>query len=354
MKTLLRTAALVLPLSLLAGGTLAQEEKKVPLKPVPVHAVKAAAAPALDADVATGVWEKAPVTPLKAMKGVNFKDNLGETAGTVQAAYDAKSVWLRLTYDDPTLSVRRSPFVKQADGSWSKAKDPNDKGGDNNLVYEDKLALIWNIDKSIFGFDEKFGCQASCHAGEPGKPYGNKYTEDEGELGDIWHLKYVRGGFLGQIDNQYLDSTRFDAQKSPEAGRKSDAKTGGGYADIKLVNGKPEFMNKSGQPANKGGTYWLREADKAPFDDAKFVAGDEVASILVEPFTGDRGVIKTSAKWKAGKWVVVIERPLTTASKFDVQFADLSKVYGFGIAFFDNAQVRHAQVREPLHLIFDK
>ncbi len=43
MKTLLRTAALVLPLSLLAGAAFAQEEKKVPLKPVPVHAVKAAA-----------------------------------------------------------------------------------------------------------------------------------------------------------------------------------------------------------------------------------------------------------------------------------------------------------------------
>ncbi len=354
MKALLKYSILTIPVCLFASGAFGEEEKKVPLKPVPVHAVKAAAAPTLDADVATGVWEKAPATAIKATKGVNFKDNLGETAGTVQAAYDAKSVYLRITYDDPTYSVRRSPFVKQADGTWAKAKDPNDKGGDNNLVYEDKVALIWNINHSIFGFDEKFGCQASCHAGEPGKPYGNKYTEDEGELGDIWHLKYVRGGFLGQIDNQYLDSTRFDPQKAPEAGRKSDAKTGGGYVDIKLVDGKPEFMNKSGQAANKGGTYWLREADKAPFDDAKFVAGDEVASIVVEPFTGERGVIKTSAKWKAGKWTIVIERPLVTTSKFDVQFDDLAKVYGFGVAFFDNAQVRHAQVREPLHLIFDK
>lgn len=354
MKALLKYSILTIPVCLFASGAFGEEEKKVPLKPVPVHAVKAAAAPTLDADVATGAWEKAPATAIKATKGVNFKDNLGETAGTVQAAYDAKSVYLRITYDDPTYSVRRSPFVKQADGTWAKAKDPNDKGGDNNLAYEDKVALIWNINHSIFGFDEKFGCQASCHAGEPGKPYGNKYTEDEGELGDIWHLKYVRGGFLGQIDNQYLDSTRFDPQKSPEAGRKSDAKTGGGYTDIKLVDGKPEFMNKSGQAANKGGTYWLREADKAPFDDAKFVAGDEVASIVVEPFTGERGVIKTSAKWKAGKWTILIERPLVTTSKFDVQFDDLAKVYGFGVAFFDNAQVRHAQVREPLHLIFDK
>ena len=51
---------------------------------------------------------------------------------------------------------------------------------------------------------------------------------------------------------------RFDKEKSPEAGRKSDAKTGGGYTDVKLLNGKPEFMHKSGVPANgKGGTYYV-------------------------------------------------------------------------------------------------
>lgn len=354
MKTFLKYSLLTLPAVMLASGALAQEEKKVALKPVPVQAVKVSVPPVLDASVAKGVWESAPATKVHAQKGVNFKDNKGETDGTIQAAYDANNIYMRLVYDDPTYSVRRSPFVKGADGKWTKLTDPDDKGGDNNKFYEDKLSLIWNIDKSIFGFDEKFGCQASCHAGEPGKPYGNKYTEDDGELGDIWHMKYVRGGFLGQIDNQYLDSTRFDKDKAPEAGRKSDPKIGGGYADIKLVDGKPEFMNKDAKAANKGGTYWLEPKDKAPFDDSKFAAGDEVASILVEPFTGERGVIKTSAKWADGKWTVLIERPLKTSSKFDVQFTDLSKVYGFGAAFFDNAQVRHAQVREPLHLTFAK
>lgn len=355
MRSLIKYSILTIPALLISTGAFGEEEKKVPLKPIPIHAVKAAAAPVLDAAVADGVWKTAPATEVKAQKGVNFKGNQGNTTGTIQAAYDAKSIYMRIVYDDPTLSVRRMPFVKQADGSWKKLVDPDDKGGDNNKYYEDKFALIWNIDHSIFGFDEKFGCQASCHAGEPGKPYGNKYTEDEGELGDIWHMKYVRGGFAGQADNQYLDSTRWDAAKFPDAGRKSDASAGpGGYADIKLVDGKPEFMNKDGKAANKGGTYWLKAEDKAPFDDSKFVAGDEVSSITFAPYTGDRGVIKVSAKWADGKWTAVIERPLTTASKFDVQFSDLSKVYGFGIAFFDNAQVRHAQVREPLHLVFDK
>lgn len=334
---------------------LAQDkEKPKAFKPVPVIAVMAAAAPKLDGVADDAAWKAAPAVSFKAVKGTNFKDKKGETQGTLQVVYTSDMIYLLVQYDDPTLSVQRSPFQKQADGTWKKLRDPDDKGGDNNLVYEDKLAIIWNIDGKIFGFNERFSCQAACHAGEPGKPYGNKYTGDDEELGDIWHLKYVRTGVIGQIDDQWLDNTPFDPAKSPEAGRKSDPKTGGGYADIKLVDGKPEFMNKDGKAANKGGTYWLKAEDKVAFDDTKFKAGDEVASIMVEAFTGDRGDIKTGAKWANGKWTIEIARKLVTGSKFDVNFSDLSKTYGFGIAFFDNAQVRHAFVQDPLILQFKK
>jgi len=142
--------------------------------------------------------------------------------------------------------------------------------------------------------------------------------------------------------------------KSPDAGRKSDANTGGGYTDMKLVDGKPEFMNKDGKAANKGGTYWLKASDKAPFDDSRFAPGDEVASIIVAPYTGDRGAISSGMKWADGKWIFEFTRKLTTPSKYDVQFADLGRTYGFGIAVYDNAQVRHAYVQEPMHLTFQK
>lgn len=345
--SILLAAALVAPVQ-------AADEKPKASKPVNVTAVKVTAAPKLDGVGDDAAWKSAPVVNFKAIKGVNFKDGKGDTSGTLQAVYTADMLYLLITYEDPSLSVQRSPFVKQADGSWLKMKDPNDKGGDNNKVYEDKMALIWNIDGSIFGFNEKFSCGAACHAGEPGKPYGNKYTMEEGELGDIWHMKYVRTGVIGQTDDQYLDHTRFDAAKTPEAGRKSDPKTGGGYADVKLVNGKPEFMSKDAKAANKGGSYWINEADKVAFDDSKFKAGDEVASISVSPFAGDRGDIATSAKWVKGKWTIEMSRKLVTGSKFDVNFSDLAKTYGFGMAFFDNAQVRHAMVQEPLILNFKK
>jgi len=317
-----------------------------------VTAVKVAKPPVLAAGAADPAWAKAKALNVALAGGVNFKNGKGNTTATLKAVYSGDMLYMLVQYNDPTQSIRRFPYQKQADGSWKKLADPNNKGGDDNMYYEDKYALIWNINNSIKGFGQQ-GCMAACHAGEPGKAFGNKYTASEGELGDIWHMKSIRTP--GQTDDQYLDHTRFDKDKSPEAGRKSDAKTGGGYTDMKLVNGKPEFMNKSAIASNKkGGTYYLKEADKVAFDDSKFKAGDEVASIMVAPFTGDRGDIATEIAWKGGKWTAVMSRKLVTGSKTDVQFDKLDATYDFGFAAFDNAQVRHAYHMGALHLKFAK
>lgn len=316
-------------------------------------ALKTATAPKLDTLADDPAWKNAPELKVAAAGGKNFKD--GSTTATLKAVYTADSIYFLLQYDDPTLSARRLPFIKQADGSWKKLLDPDDPTNtDNNKYYEDKFAMIWTINNSIKGFDTA-GCFSVCHAGEPNKPYGNKYTATAGELGDIWHWKSVRTGSVGQIDDQFLDDTRWDKDKAANAGRKSDPHTAGGYSDIALKDGKPEFMSKDAKAANKGGTYWLKDSDKTAFDDSKFVAGDEVASILVAPQTGDAGDIPDVASWKDGKWTIAFTRKLTTDGKTtDVQFNNLDGTYFFGIAFFDNAQVRHAFNNGVLKLQFAK
>ena len=184
------------------------------------------AAPTLDGIADDAAWANAQELVIPVAGGFN---NFG-TDGKLKAAYSGDTVYFVLTYADPTESWFRSPWQKQEDGTWKKVTDPNDKGGDNNSVYEDKFAMIWSINNSIKNF-ETTGCFVACHAGENSdkKPYGNKYTSAEGEFGDIWHWKSIRN--LGQIDDQYLDSTRYDAEKAVEAGRKSDKKDSGGYAD---------------------------------------------------------------------------------------------------------------------------
>lgn len=330
-------------------------------------AAKVANPPKLTLGAKDPAWAKAKPLAVALNGGQNFKD--GATTAKLKAVYSGDTVYFLVQYADPTESVRRSPFVKQADGTWKKLKDEADKGGDNNKYYEDKLAFIWNVGNSIKGFNEQ-GCMVACHAGEEGKPFGNKYLANEGEIGDIWHLKSVRGGYIGQMDDQYLDHTRFDKDKSPEAGRKSDPKAGGGYADMKLIDGKPEFMHRSGLPAKQPGavkvasaaktplpagtTYYLRDEDKVAFDDSKFKPGDEVASIIVAPFTGDRGDIPAAIAWKDGQWTAVVSRKLVTSGKYDVQFENLDATYTFGVAAFDNAQVRHAFHMGALKLKFAK
>ena len=167
----------------------------------------------------------------------------------------------------------------------------------------------------------------------------------------MWHLKGVRTGPVGQIDDQYVDHTRYDKDKAPGAGRKSDPKTGGGYVDNVSDDKKgPKFASKGNKPAPP---YWILDAEKEPFDDSKYKAGDEVPGIIIAPFTGDRGDIALKTIWKDGVYTQVISRKLVTKSEFDVQFDDLKKQYAFGVSVFDNTQVRHAYTPGVLKMVFE-
>lgn len=308
-------------------------------------AVKVTTPPKIDG-VVDQIWSKAKHVAVPVSGGANLKN--GQTTVRIRALYTADRAYFLMTWADPTRSLRRAPFQKQADGSWAKVKDPNDKGGDNNLYYEDKLAMIWNI--SIKNFQQS-GCFATCHAGETGKPYGNKYTASEGELGDIWHWKSVRTGPVGQVDDQYVDSTRYDEEKAPEAGRHGDPKTGGGYADNKLVDGKPQFALAGNKPAPP---YWIIDSQKIVLDDSKYKAGDEVPGIVISPFAGDRGDISARGVYTNGVWTLEVSRKLVTGSKYDVQFSNLTQPYYFGVAVFDNAQVRHGFQMGATRIVFKK
>ena len=322
----------------LAAMPLAAQPKNI------LSAVKVAAPPALDGSM-DAAWSGAAPLTVKAVGGKNLPGGSSEV--TLRAVYTADTVYLRLQYTDPTLSARRGPWVKQPDGSWKLLKDPDDKGGDNNLYYEDKMAMIWNISSPAF---EQRGCMSACHAGE-GKPFGNKYTPSAGELLDLWHWKSVRTGSVGQFDNQYVDSTRYDKDKAPEAGRKSDPKTGGGYVDNLSDDKKgPKWALPGNKPAPP---YWIVDGEKEAFDASKYKPGDEVPGIIVSPFTGERGNISSRSAWKDGTWTLVFWRKLTTGSEFDVQFKDVAKEYAFGVAVFDNAQVRHAYTPGVLKLKFE-
>jgi hypothetical protein len=153
------------------------------------------------------------------------------------------------------------------------------------------------------------------------------------------------------MDNLYLDDTRYDREKAPDAGRKSDKMEGGGFTANMLVNGKPEWALPGNKPAPP---YWILNSQKVPFDDSQYRPGDEVPGFIVAPFTGDRGNISCRSTRENGVWTLEWTRKLTTGSPTDIQFDDLNKRYAFGVAVFDNSQVRHAYHAGAMWLTFEK
>ncbi len=301
--------------------------------------VKVAAAPVIDG-TPEALWNQATAMTVNVAGGANA----GAHTVTLKSVYTDDSVYFLATWNDPTESLRREPWVKQADGTWKQLKDPDDKGGDNNKVYEDKFAQIWNINTP--GFDAT-GCFATCHAGEAGKSYGNKYTANPGEMADIWHAKLVRTNPTGYIDDQFVDSQRYDKDKAPEAGRHSDPGLVPYYTNINAAKTKPNYTSAD-QPAPP---YWIIDAEKQPFADT-YKANDEIAAIIVRPPDGDRADIMSKAVYADAKWTMEYGRKLNTGSQYDVQFSDTKKEYSFGTAVFDNAQVRHSFETGVSKLVF--
>lgn len=307
------------------------------------------AAPTLDGVADDAAW--AAATPIVVEVDGGFEDF--STDVEIKAAYTEDAVFFVVSYADPTESFFRSPWQKQEDGTWKVVKDPNDKGGDNNTVYEDKMAMIWTINNSIKNF-EKTGCFVACHAGENDdlKPYGNKYTANEGEMGDIWHWKSIRN--VGQLHDQYLDSTRYSAD-SKEAGRHSDPSESGGYpSNANEDKSAPAFTSQS-VDLTTGFPGYILDSEKIAIDQAgldELPVGSYLPGIVKSAFVGDGGDISAAWKWENGVWTLEISRKLVTGSEFDVQFADLTASYYFGVAVFNNAQVRHAYEAGASFMVF--
>ncbi len=309
-------------------------------------------------EVGDAAWAKAKSVTV-ALDQTPYKPDgykgMTKSTAVVQALYDDKNIYIKYQYDDPTMSVDRFPWIKQADGSWKQMKKLDQTGHENDY-YEDKAAIYWNI--STKGFDKK-GCAIACHITKDGMnngfsdtSAGRKYTRNAGETLDMWHWKGVRTGIsFDQTHDQYVDSTN-DPKLSKEWGRKGDESQGGGYKNnINEAKTAPAFMNKSPKNSDK----FIVESEKVPFVDT-FKAGDRIPGPIVTKHVGSSGDIETKAVWKDGKWTMVFKRALVTthpkSAEQDVQFSDLKKPYYFAVSAFDNSQINHVYHDGAIELLF--
>lgn len=298
-------------------------------------------------------WNKAPVLEV-ALDNLPYEPENGykgmkETKVKLKSMYDNEYIYFLIQYADPTESLARFPWVKQEDGSWKQLSN-KDQTGHENTYYEDKVGIFWNINTK--GFSDE-GCMISCHLDIEGDTSaGRKFTNADGETIDMWHVKNVRTSPLGQVDDQYVDSTNSGKDNSGW-GRKGDNKTGGGYSNnVNKDKTGPAYMN---YPPSDQYKYQVIPTLKTPFVDS-FKPGDVVPGIVIDAFTGPRADIEMGNKWNNGVWTIEIRRKLVTTGKGsdvqDVQFNDLSKIYHFGIAVFDNTQINHLFHGDSLSLQF--
>lgn len=316
---------------------------------------KATSTLVIDGEV-DAAWDNA--TPLNVrVNKLPYKPNNGyegmkRTNVELKSVYDGEYIYFLVTYDDPTKSFERFPWVRQEDGSWKQLMN-KDSTGHDNTYYEDKFAMYWNINAD--GFAEK-GCNAACHRAKDGMNAGRKdanparkYTLSEDEFIDMWHWKGVRTAAHNQLDDQYVDSNT-DPKQNKGWGRKGDSKTGGGYVN-NIKDGQPAYV--ADDLTNE--TLLILESEKKPFT-ADYDKTERIPGLTGAPFMGSRGDVEVAAVWADGVWTLEMKRKLVTtgenAETQDVQFKDLSQPYPFGVAVFDNSQINHIYHRGVINLEF--
>lgn len=325
-------------------------------------AVKTTTAPTIDGVASEDFWGSAPELTAtlsnagSTQGGTGGKYENGTTTVSAKAVYDADNIYIMLKFKDPTESKARGPWILEQGKLVSKPY---------NEYYEDKFALLWNINDSVKDFNEQ-GCMATCHGttDKAGKSVTKHWTNASGEIIDMWHWKMVRQNTLngpdkpGFMHDQFMDDRKFDPNDpaTSSGGRKTDPGPKE-YEENKNEGKTAPKLVHDGPPAN-GNPYVIVEGlDKTKPFTADYIKGmkegDFIPGAIAKQISGsDAADIAAKGKWENGIWTLEIQRKLKTASDKDIQFDDLSKQYTFAMAGFDNSQIGHAYEMATHKLVF--
>jgi hypothetical protein len=256
--------------------------------------------------------------------------------------------------------------------SWPDATNDNvdevweyDGAGWKKGPIDDAVAMFWDIDRSVKGFETK-GCLVVCHAAS----WNGHRMSIEGPLtpkgiwagakqrGDIWDMSLaisnVRGAgndYYFGIMEQYLKSP---STMKPFITRRHDAFTAKAPLELNETwptpgyPGEPLYRLTSGLTVENTPYPQLTQVELIT-DYSVFKAGDRIPYILFYPLNtkwgGSRDDIKGKGVWKNGRWTVEMSRKLNTGHpEDDVIFKPESgktKYYVFDVAVFDRTIADH-------------
>ena len=354
-------------------------------------AQKVTTAPTIDGTI-DGVWESSAKLEFETVvpdpTGDAFRGYVGNVIPFVRlrAAYDANSIYFLAEWDDPTESLVRQPWYFDPTAKLWKQESgaPTFTTPTRAAFYEDKIAMLWNINNSVSGWNSAT-CYKSCHTSlSAADGFARHYTNNSSERIDMWHWKSVRGGVnAGQFDDQYQDNTYPN-------GRKSDAGASA-YTDNKqnlvvtgsspavtvavpkyVIPGRTKYYWILGAEIDNGTAKLITSVDAngvltlsdgtiidpntdVAYQRAGAGLGDKViAGINVSSYDGSRGDITCKSTFTGTGWILEFKRALKTGDteKKDVDFSSLDDQY-FGFAIFENAQIAHG-LKPNLLLKFQK
>jgi hypothetical protein len=357
--------------------------------------IKVNTAPIIDGGV-DALWNNCPTlefsTAVPEVTGDVFRGYTGNIIPSVKlrSTYDAENIYFLAEWDDPTESLQRgvwyfNPTTKrwaQEKGTPDFDKATNGNVTKRNAFYEDKAAMLWNINKSVKDWNTAT-CYKSCHTGLPAADGSSRhFTNYPTERIDMWHWKAVRGGVnaANQVNDQFQDNTYPNGRKNDVGGTEVYADNritlNNGEAsvtvpkyvipgrannnwilnseianntakEVKAVNtdGVLTFTDDTTLDPNVGTDYQRAGANTAP----KYIAG---VTINDNGYTGPTGDISCKAVWANSKWTLEFKRKLAAPDAYDVDFSSLEDQY-FGFAIFENAQIAHS-IKPNLKLRFKK
>ncbi len=257
----------------------------------------------------------------------NLKDgSIGEVEVGLHALYDGDHIYIHASWPDPTESVKKKLWTFNG-SEWLKSGD------------EDRLAIFWNIDDSVEGFNIG-GCAMLCHG-------DRMHTNSPDEKADSWHWKASRTNPTGYMDDKFVNETVVPYVDGPLegsrilVGRHGDAITSGGYrSNINEDKPGPRYYEPNPIGLEDARFIFQSEIDNGEaveiISQTLFENGDSVPGYILEKPVGSRGDIEAKGVWKDGIWNLEIKRKLNTGHDDDVQF-DTTRIYRFGIAVMDNS-----------------
>ena len=336
-------------------------------------------------DMGSKIVKGGPLEPMPVKGKSGYKDL------SVQAAYDAKNMYLRYEWktDNPYPGTEHQ-YLRFDGKDWKVWGFPKlDKvvqDGKQPGIYEDRMSIIID-DGKVPGFAQQ-GCWLTCHDGQ--RDMAKQFTKEDVAANALLTAikksdvrKYLpetrndpsdwkTGKSVDEIaklkaESKFVDLIQWRAHRSHPVGMADDGyvlefRLGdagkdmyGGNSDAKTH--APKFMwdeKKMGfksitadSQLRKGDLFLIREQNAVPFDpNAGWKEGDLIPDYITsrEDAKGSAADNNAMASWKDGKWTVVLTRPLNLTN-VDDKTLKIGGVYNVGFAIHDdNITTRGHQV----------